>query len=165
METLINTVLIGVGATIVTDIWSIIRQRLFSVPPPNFGFVGRWMAYCVRGHFRHDAIAKAPPINGELFIGWFAHYLIGIGFAAVLVGIYGVEWARQPTLGPALIVGVVTVAAPFFIMQPGMGAGVAASRTPNPVAVRIHSLVTHAVFGIGLFISAALINLVSLTFS
>ena len=165
MGTLISIVLIGVGATIVTDIWSIIRQWLFSVPPPNFGFVGRWMAYCARGHFRHDAIAKAPPIKGELFIGWFAHYLIGIGFAAVLVGIYGVEWARQPTVGPALIVGVVTVAAPFFIMQPGMGAGIAASRMSNPGAARIHSLVTHAIFGVGLYISAIVINLVSQTVS
>ena len=37
-----------------------------------------------------------------------------------------------PTFLPALLVGIGTVAAPFFILQPGMGAGIAASRTPNP---------------------------------
>jgi hypothetical protein len=36
-------------------------------------------------------------------------------------------------------------------MQPGMGAGVAASRTPRPATARLHSLVTHGIFGLGLY--------------
>jgi hypothetical protein len=51
-------------------------------------------------------------------------------------------------------VGIGTVAAPFFLMQPGMGAGIAASRTPRPNAARLQSLLTHAVFGLGLYITA-----------
>ena len=39
-----------------------------------------------------------------------------------------------------------------------MGAGIAASRTPRPNAARLQSLVTHAVFGLGLFATASLIN-------
>jgi hypothetical protein len=58
---------------------------------------------------------------------------------------------------PALIVGLITVAAPFLIMQPGMGAGIAA-KTPNPTAARLRSLATHAVFGIGLYGSAWLVR-------
>jgi hypothetical protein len=58
---------------------------------------------------------------------------------------------RHPTIGPALIVGVGSVAAPFLVMQPGMGAGIAASRTPRPSAARLQSLVTHAIFGVGLY--------------
>jgi hypothetical protein len=50
-----------------------------------------------------------------------------------------------------LLVGVATVAAPFLVMQPGMGAGIAASRTPRPGAARLQSLVTHTVFGLGLY--------------
>jgi hypothetical protein len=53
-----------------------------------------------------------------------------------------------------LIVGVLTVAFPFFLMQPGMGAGVAASKTPNPGRARLRSLVTHAVFGAGMYVAA-----------
>ena len=64
---------------------------------------------------------------------------------------WGLDWARQPTLGPALLVGIGTVAAPFLVMQPGMGAGVAASRTPRPAAARLQSLVTHTIFGLGLY--------------
>ena len=58
---------------------------------------------------------------------------------------------RQPTIGPALLVGIGTVAAPFLVMQPGMGAGIAASRTPRPAAARLQSLVTHTIFGLGLY--------------
>ena len=53
--------------------------------------------------------------------------------------------------GPAAQLGLGTVVAPFLVMQPAMGAGVAASRTPNPAAARLQSLVTHAVFGLGLY--------------
>lgn len=153
MEYPVYTLITGIGATAVMDAWGIARKQLFSVPPPNYGLVGRWLAHMVRGRFRHDSIAKSPPVNGELIIGWTAHYLIGIAFAAVLIGVWGIEWVRQPTLGPALLVGIVTVAVPFLVMQPGMGAGIAACRTPNPNAARLQSLITHAIFGFGLYLA------------
>ena len=151
MDYLICTLLIGAGATIVMDLWTIARQRLFGMPPPNYGLVGRWLAHMPHGRFRHDSIAASPSVRGEHLIGWTAHYLIGIAFAAVLLGFWGLEWVRHPTIGPALIVGIGTVAAPFLLMQPGMGAGIAASRTPRPGAARIQSLITHGIFGLGLY--------------
>jgi hypothetical protein len=35
-----------------------------------------------------------------------------------------------------------------------MGLGIAARRAPNPAMARLHSLVTHAVFGLGLYLTA-----------
>jgi len=93
-------------------------------------------------------------VRAELAIGWCAHYAIGIAFAFLLLAIWGWEWVRHPTFVPAMIVGIGTVAAPLFIMQPGMGSGVAASRTPRPAAARFQSLVTHAMFGLGLYLAA-----------
>lgn len=151
MDILVYTLLTGAGATAVMDIWTLARRRLLGIPLPDYGLVGRWLAHMARGRFRHERIAAAPPVAGERLLGWTAHYLIGIAFAAILIGIWGIAWIRQPTIGPALIFGIGSVAAPFLIMQPGMGAGIAASRTPNPAAARIQSLVTHAVFGIGLY--------------
>jgi hypothetical protein len=89
-----------------------------------------------------------------MLIGWVAHYLTGIAYAALLIAFTGAAWLRAPALLPALLVGIATVAAPFLLMQPGMGAGLAASRTPHPRTARLHSLVTHAVFGLGLYVSA-----------
>jgi hypothetical protein len=42
-------------------------------------------------------------------------------------------------------------------MQPGMGAGLAGSRTPNPVATRARNLATHTVYGLGLYLAAAVL--------
>jgi hypothetical protein len=149
-------ILIGAGATVVMDLWALLRTRVLGAPASSFAMVGRWIGHMPQGRFVHDSIAKAPPVRGELALGWAAHYAIGIGFAALLLAIFGLEWARQPTPLPALAVGLVTVVAPLFVMQPGMGMGIAASRTPNPNAARLRSLVTHAVFGVGLYVSALL---------
>ena len=121
MKPWLFTLIIGVGATAVMDWWAIVRKPLLGIAPPNYALVGRWLAHMTRGRFRHDAIAVSSPMRGERLIGWTAHYLIGIAFAAVLMGIWGPTWARRPTIGPALVVGIGTVAAPFLLMQPGMG--------------------------------------------
>jgi Protein of unknown function (DUF2938) len=151
VEYVLSAVAIGMGATAVMDIWTAARERLLGMAALDYALVGRWLAYLARGRFRHDPIAVSPPVRGERLIGWTAHYLIGIAFAAVLLAIWGLGWVRDPTIGPALIVGVGSVTAPFLLMQPGMGAGIAASRTPRPAAARLHSLVTHGIFGLGLY--------------
>jgi Protein of unknown function (DUF2938) len=148
---LVYAILIGAGATAAMDIWTVARKRLLGIPSLDYGLVGRWLAYLARGRFRHGPIAASPPVQGERLIGWTAHYLIGIAFAAMLLAIWGLDWACHPTIGPALIVGIGSVAAPFLVMQPGMGAGIAASRSPRPATARLHSLVTHAIFGLGLY--------------
>jgi hypothetical protein len=73
-------------------------------------------------------------------------------------GLWGPAWVQNPSIGPALLIGIFSIAAPFLIMQPGMGAGIAASRTPNPPAARFQSLVTHFIFGLGLYASAWLLH-------
>ena len=153
------TIAVGAGATAATDLWAIARRRMLGTPAPDFALVGRWIAHMARGTFRHERIAQAPAIPGERTIGWTAHYAIGIAFASMLVALSGFGWFHRPTLAPALALGIATVAAPFLLMQPGMGAGIAASRTPRPWAARLQSLVTHAVFGFGLYAAAMLLDL------
>lgn len=159
MDILVGSIFVGAGATAVTDIWSIARKSAFGIPAPDYGLVGRWIAHMADGCFRHDRIAASPVVRGERLIGWTTHYLIGIAFAAILLGIWGIAWIREPAIGPALLVGVGTVAAPFLVMQPGMGAGIAASRTPRPSAARLQSLITHAIFGLGLYASGWAVTL------
>ena len=150
----IAALLIGGGATLFMDLWAALQRRLLGTPSLNYALVGRWIGHLWRGRFSHKNIATAPPIRGETALGWFAHYATGVVFAAALLAMWGIEWARNPTLGPALLVGGATVAAPFLILQPGMGAGVAARKTPQPAVSRLRSLVAHISFGIGLYAAA-----------
>lgn len=159
-QDLAHVALVGIGATIVMDLWLALSNRL-GVPTLNFALIGRWAGHLLRGRWKHDAIAKSPPVSGELVLGWVVHYAVGIAFAGVMAIVGGMAWMRSPTLVPALAVGLATVAAPFFVMQPAMGAGIASSRTPAPLRNRVRSLVNHTVFGAGLYVAAVVVQPIS----
>lgn len=159
MTLLLHATIVGIGATLLMDAWGLLRQALFGVPRLDYALLGRWVGHMPRGRFRHPAIAEAAPIPGERVIGWTAHYGIGIAFAMLLLVVAGREWLDRPTLVAPLLVGIVTVAAPLFVMQPAMGAGIAASRTPRPNVARVQSLLTHAVYGLGLYLAGWLDHL------
>lgn len=153
VEFLLRSTLIGAGATLVIDVWAALLRR-FGVPSLNFGLLGRWIGHLPQGRWHHESIAKAAPVRGERWLGWCAHYGIGISFAALLLAGFGLEWGRSPTLLPALSVGMVTAVAPLFVLQPALGAGIASSKTPAPVFNSVKSLITHTIFGVGLFLAA-----------
>lgn len=154
LDVVIAAALIGVGATVMLDLWNVLLKRVFGVPSLSMALLGRWFGHFLRGRFTHDNIAQAVPIPGERIIGWSAHYAIGITWAALLLAIWGPDWARRPTLLPALIVGLLTLVAPFFIMQPAMGLGIAASKASRPNVARLKSIVSHTIYGLGLYASA-----------
>lgn len=155
------SLVLGVGATALIDLWALGLKRFLGIPTMNWGLVGRWIGHMPEGRFIHESIGKATSVRGETVIGWTAHYAIGIAFAVILLAIWGLDWARQPTLLPALLVGWATITAPFFLMQPGLGLGVAAAKTPNPMIARLRSVLTHTVFGIGLYLTALTLGGVS----
>lgn len=150
-------VLIGVGATAVLDLWLVVLKRL-GVPTGSFALIGRWVAHMARGRFSHASIAKAEPVSSELAIGWVTHYTVGIAFAAVLVALQGAGWVQQPTFVPAFLTGVATAVMPLFVMQPAMGLGFAASKTPTPLKNCARSVANHAVFGVGMYLAAIAIK-------
>jgi hypothetical protein len=158
-EFLGGAIVVGIGATALMDLVAWARKYVFGTPSADYGLVGRWIAYIPRGRFVHRPIAASPSVRGERIIGWSAHYLIGIAFAGVLLAIAGIDWLRHPAIIPALMVGIGSVAAPFLLMQPGMGSGIAARRTPKPNAARLRSLLTHGVFGLGLYGAGVAVSL------
>jgi hypothetical protein len=156
LHEIFTVVLIGGGATLLMDIWLMFLKRL-GVQTLNFAFIGRWVGHLCHGQVAHAAIGKAPPVQHELLLGWLTHYAVGIAFAGALVGVAGTGWVAAPSLLPAVVLGVGTVAFPLFVMQPAMGLGVAASRTPAPLKNCLRSVLNHAVFGLGLFLSGSVI--------
>jgi len=152
-EVLTRVVLIGAGATLLMDLWALLLKR-FGIPSLNFAFLGRWIGHLPEGKWIHESISRATPVKGERLIGWGAHYSIGMTFAGLLLATFGLSWARSPSLLPALLIGVATVLAPLFVLQPALGAGIASSRTPTPVFNSLKSLATHTVFGLGMYLAA-----------
>jgi hypothetical protein len=158
IELLLSAVAVGLGATLVMDLWAASLKRAFDIPSADYCLVGRWLRHMTDGAFMHPSIAAAAPKPAECAIGWIAHYAIGVLFALALVAFVSPQWLRSPTLVPALVFGVATVCFPFFIMHPSFGLGIASSKAPNPMRARLRSLMNHAVFGAGLYVSARAIS-------
>jgi hypothetical protein len=150
----LGAITIGIGATLLMDLWNLFLTRRFSIPSLNYCLLGRWLRHMPEGTLRHASIAAAPEKAFECAVGWMAHYCIGVVFGLVFVGLASGDWLARPTVLPALLYGIATVVFPFFIMQPSLGLGIAASRTPKPTQARLKSLATHTVFGVGLYVCA-----------
>ncbi|TJW41798.1 MAG: DUF2938 domain-containing protein, partial [Mesorhizobium sp.] len=85
------------------------------------------------GKVFHDDIGEAAPYAHESALGWAFHYFVGIIYGIILAVLAGAAWLAAPTFLPAFILGIVTVGAGWFLLAPGMGAGWAASKRPNPM--------------------------------
>ena len=156
-QVIIDVILLGMGATLFMDLWAILAKTVFGMAPSNFCLVGRWLLHMPAGRFRHANIAATESKAGECAAGWIFHYLIGIAYAALLLVFTGTGWLAQPTLLPALLLGIGTIVAPFFLMQPAFGLGIAASKAPNALQARLKSLMAHTVFGLGLYATGLLL--------
>ncbi|HET6578281.1 MAG TPA: DUF2938 domain-containing protein, partial [Gemmatimonadales bacterium] len=139
---ILPAIAIGVGATLVMDLWNLFLKRTFGIPSLSYCLLGRWLRHMPDGTLRHASITAAPRKPFECTVGWIAHYTIGVVFALGLVVLTSGDWLARPRLLPALLYGVGTLVFPFFILQPSFGLGIAASRTPSPTRARLKSLAT-----------------------
>lgn len=156
-ELLLRGAVIGIGGTVLMDLWAVFLTLALGHPKANWAPVGRWFAHLPRGTVFHADIAQAAEVPRESAIGWAGHYAVGIVYAMILVVMMGPDWLAAPTLLPALVWGLITVAAGWFLLQPGLGLGMAASKLPHPGRVRMLNLAAHVAFGLGLWITALLI--------
>jgi hypothetical protein len=147
----------GIVATLILDAYALFLKHGLGQATTDWGMVGRWFGHMPRGVFIHRPIGKSPAVPNERLIGYTAHYAIGIIYAWLYLAIVGVVLSAQPGLYSALIFGVATVAAPWFLMQPGLGMGIMARKAPNPGMKRFMSLTVHCVFGVGLYLGWRLV--------
>ena len=154
----VRAVLVGLGATLLIDLWALFLRRAFGIPSLNYCLLGRWVLSMPEGRLMHESIGTSPRKPQECPVGWTTHYLIGTALALSFILLVSGNWLERPTLLPALAFGIATVLVPFLTMQPAFGLGVAASKTPHPNTARLKSLSTHTVFGLGLYLWAYLLS-------
>jgi len=150
-------VFIGLLATALIDLWAVVLWAVFKQPLANWAFVGRWAGHAAKLTFFHNSIKDAAPIRSEYLLGWLFHYGTGAIFGATFACLVGADWFNDPHAVPGWAFGVLTVGFAWFLLQPGMGAGWAASKTPRPWKVRFLGLVSHSIFGLGLWLGALLL--------
>ena len=154
LSQVLAAVVMGTGATALLDLWSLLLKKVGNIPSLSFCLVGRWFSLMRFGQFCHAKIGSAPVQPLECGLGWTIHYLTGMLFALPLVLLNGGQWLVKPTLQWALVLGISTVLFPFLLMQPALGMGFAAAKAPKPWSARTKSLLSHTVFGGGLYLAA-----------
>ncbi len=150
---IVQMFLMGIFATFFMDLLAgFLAKRKVIYPFISPEAIGRWFLYIFRGRFLHKDINETPALKNEKMWCLISHYLIGV----VLAGIYLFLNLIFPVIRNqpwvALIFGIATVILPWFLMLPGIGLGVMASKSSNRSLIIRTNLVNHTVFGLGLFI-------------
>ena len=116
------------------------------------------------GRFTHASIAEADPVRGEARLGIVAHYSIGVGFAALLLrgGPSGPSARRWVPRWPW---AWAPPTAPWLVMQPAFGLGVAAAKTRSHGVARLRSVRTHATYGLGLYLTGRALKAAGVSWS
>lgn len=158
MSLVLQGAFLGLGATALMDIWALVLARFPGQGPANWAPVGRWFWHLREGTLFHADIGAAEPYAHEVALGWAGHYAVGILYGIVFALIVGPGWIAAPTFVAAWIFGIVTIAAGWFLLLPGMGRGWAGSKTADPAKTRLLGLLAHTVFALGLYGTAFLIG-------
>jgi len=151
VQFVVSAVGVGIFATLVLDSWALFISRFFGAPVTNWGWVGRWVSGLPSGVYRSTPIAQAAPVPHESALGWLTHYVIGVTYAFAYLTIARAA-SVEPTLASAVLFGLVTVLAPWLILQPGLGLGFFAAAAARPNLTRTANLISHSIFGVGLFL-------------
>jgi hypothetical protein len=151
MDAHFRVILVGIIATVVLDLWTLIVKHVLNGPTTNWALVGRWVGHLGRGVFVHRPIANSPEIAGELTLGWAFHYLIGVAYSYLYLFALSLLSA-EISMTSAIVFGLVTVVAAWFVLQPGLGVGFFARLAPRPWLVRALNLSSHFFFGCGLYL-------------
>jgi Protein of unknown function (DUF2938) len=149
-----RVLLLGIVATAAMDILSTFAHRAHITAPLPPTLIGRWAAYVLRGQPRLANIEQSAPVSHELAIALLAHYVVGIAFAALYLYAALCVGVSPRSATPAVTFGLVTSVFPWLLMFPAMGYGWFGMRGPAQASLFLSSLISHAAFGIGLWLGA-----------
>jgi hypothetical protein len=149
-----RVLLTGVVATAVMDILSTVARKAHLVAPLPPTLLGRWIASNPLGHVRQASIDQAVPVAHELVIALLAHYAVGVVFASLYLFATSRLDISPRSAGVAVTFGLATCVFPWLLMFPAMGFGLFGVRGPPGTQLFLSSLVGHASYGVGIWLSA-----------
>lgn len=151
MNTFIGfSLVVGIGSTLVLDLWGLILFKLKGMTPTDWGSVGRWLLGLRQGKWVATQGDNRPPSVVEKVSGWTFHYLVGIAYAVIVVIGWGMPFIDTPTFPPLFLVGIVLSSiAGLTLFMPAMGAGFCGRKIPNQANAILMMLIAHTIFALG----------------
>ena len=93
---LLSAAAIGVGASLLMDLWNLSLKLAFGIPSLDYRLLGRWLRHMPSGTFRHASISDARPMRLERTLGWVAHYTIGACLGVGFLLVVSRSWLARP---------------------------------------------------------------------
>ncbi|MBT9386858.1 DUF2938 domain-containing protein [Pseudooceanicola sp. CBS1P-1] len=157
-ELIIFILVVGIGSTIVLDLWGVFTAKIGWMPGTHWPSVGRWLLGIPAGHLVLDGTDTRPHTLSEAAVGWIFHYLIGLAYAVSFPLFWGIGFISAPTVFPVFLIGVIVSSlAGLIVLMPGMGGGIFARKLPNAGAMIVYVLVAHVIFAIAQYLLALLL--------
>jgi len=154
----LRNVLLGIIATVTMDVLSVaaIKLRLIAPLPPHL--IGRWFASVARGQVLHGDIAQVSPIQHEMAVAVPVHYAIGVTLALTYLLACSTLGLSPRSPVTALVFALCTNLLPWLLMFPAMGYGWFGAHGPPGTRLFLSSLMTHAFYGVGLWLGASTLS-------
>ena len=148
----------GVLSTLSMDLLTGLGIWLKVVAPLGPRLVGRWFVSVARAQPLHADIARSSSMPHEVVVAMPVHYAIGTVLTAAFVwGTGALGWSRGA--GVALAFGLSTSVLPWLVMFPAMGYGFFGTHGPDGTRLFVSSLISHAFFGLGLWLAVRAMRL------
>ena len=157
---ILHILFVGIFSCLVMDLWQRLVKLTYGINPSDWGIIGRWLIMLIlKQKIYNPNIEKEKSYKNELIIGWVFHYFVGVVYGVFFAFLAGPDWIAAPTFPPAFIYALATIAGGWFLLHPGLGLGWAVSKVEHPNRVRMLGLLSHNVFGLGLWLFALLLTL------
>ena len=143
-------ILFGIFSTLGMDVLLYLRHKLLRQPWFDYRVFGLALLKTTLPHGLKHTHANTT----ASLLGWGLHYVIGVLLAVSAVYLATILGFNTLSLAFCLLYVIATFVLPFCSMQPLLGLGFAASKTAQPWRNRGKSLITHALFGLSLYLTA-----------
>ncbi|NKB83952.1 DUF2938 domain-containing protein [Ochrobactrum grignonense] len=142
LNLIINGILIGLGATIVMDIWALVLAQFPGQSRPNWGSsVAGSGIYETARYFTMISQHQNPT---PMRLHWAGSVIMRLVFStASSLRFMAAQRGLRINISPRLDIRYPHRGSGLVLLQPGLGIGWAASRLPNARNVRILNLVAH----------------------
>ena len=157
--TVLQALTVGALSTLFMDVLTGLALRCGLVAPLTPAMVGRWFVSVARVRPVHVDIARSPAVHHEFAIALPVHYAIGLFLASFYLWTTYQLHVSPRNIWIALIFGLLTNVLPWLVMFPAMGYGFFGLHGPTGTRLFASSLLSHAFFGMGIWISVRVAGL------
>jgi len=157
MNLIISGIVAGVIGTMFMDLMNNLVARTGLLLKIDMALLGRMTAGWTHGRFIYNHPDELEPVPNEKIYGYLTHFAIGISLAVPFITLWGLFVKNPLTPFGAIIFGISTTAASFFLVYPSMGLGVCGLKSPVKIKAFVSPLANHFFYGVGLAIAVAIL--------